>query len=65
MIAQLDPFKDDNYKFLHRLITVGAQDVKAMEFEMMTHGFLSLYTPLGTGLEEGQKSINIVGDVIA
>lgn len=61
----MDVFKDDNYKFVHRLLQSGATDVQIMEFEMMTHGFLNLHTPLGTGLEEGEKSIKIVGELIS
>lgn len=64
MIASLDPFKDDNYDYMHRLIEAGAPDVQAKEFQMMTHGFLSQHMPVGAGLEESQECIRIVGQAL-
>ena len=46
MIAGADSFKDDNYKFMDRMIRNGV-DVKAKEFRLMPHGFLSFIAPAG------------------
>lgn len=46
MIAGVDSFKDDNYRFMARLIANGV-DVKCKEFRLMPHGFLSYNIPMG------------------
>ena len=43
IIVGLDPFKDDNYRFVHKLIQAGAKDVKAKEFRMLSHEFLAFH----------------------
>lgn len=59
MIAGVDSFKDDNYRFMDRLIRNGV-DVKSKEFRLMPHGFLSYNLPLGKGMPE---SITCIGQV--
>ena len=46
MIAGADSFKDDNYRFMDRMIRNGV-DAKAKEFRLMPHGFLSFIAPAG------------------
>jgi acetyl esterase/lipase len=43
IIGGLDPFKDDNYRLVHRLLQAGAKDVMAKEFRMLSHGFLGFH----------------------
>ena len=40
-VGSLDPFKDDIYRFMDRLLQAGAKDVTIKEFRMFSHGFLS------------------------
>ena len=57
MIAGVDSFKDDNYRFMDRLIKNGV-NVRSKEFRLMPHGFLSYNLPLGKGMSE---SISCIG----
>ena len=59
MIAGVDSFKDDNYKFMAKLIENGV-DVKCKEFRLMPHGFLSYNIPMGQGMPESVNCINEV-----
>lgn len=64
IIGGLDPFKDDNYRLVHRLLQAGAKDVMAKEFRMLSHGFLGFHQPLGTGMIQSLEAIKMVGNFI-
>jgi len=49
IFAGIDPLKDDYIGFFHRLMQNGV-NVHATEFELMPHGFLSLYFPMNKGM---------------
>lgn len=56
MIAGVDTFKDENYKFMDRLIQNGV-NVKCKEFRLMPHGFLSYIIPMGYGMSESLAAV--------
>ena len=40
-VGSADPFKDDIYRFISRMLESGSKDVSMREFRMLGHGFLS------------------------
>lgn len=40
-VGSFDPFKDDIYRFMDRMLQQGVHDVSIREFRMLGHGFLS------------------------
>ena len=59
-LSGIDPLKDDGLFFLHKLLKNNV-DVKAVEFRMMPHGFLSYALPI-KGMVEAQKCIDITAE---
>lgn len=49
VVGSCDPFKDDIYRFMDRLLQADAADVSLKEYRMLTHGFLS-QNPEGPGI---------------
>ena len=56
-LSGIDPLKDDGLFFFHKLLKNNV-DVKAVEFRMMSHGFLSYALPI-KGMAEAAKCIEI------
>lgn len=48
-VGSTDPFKDDIYRFVSRLLEAGATDVSMREFRMLGHGMLG-HNPKGPGV---------------
>jgi len=64
-VGSLDPFKDDIYRFMDRLLQAGAKDVTMKEFRMLSHGFLS-HDLEGPGIDEvtdneTSKIVSVIG----
>lgn len=51
IVGTCDPFKDDIYRLMDRMLQVGMSDVVIKEFRMLSHGFMS-QNPEGPGLVE-------------
>ena len=62
-MAGIDPLKDEYISFFHRLLK-NKVDAKAIELELMPHGFLSLYFPANKGMNEALPCIMHVSDVM-
>lgn len=63
MIAGIDSFKDENFKLMNNLIKNGV-DVKAKEFRLMPHGFLSYNIPFSKGMTQAVPCIQQTKDAI-
>ena len=56
MTGSIDPFRDQAFKFAHRLRWLNV-DVKLIEYANLPHGFLNLFTPFSE--IKGVKKTNI------
>ena len=61
-LSSIDPLKDDGIWFFHRLLQ-NKVDVKAYDFRLMPHGFLSYAFPV-YGMDESKKSVDLTGDCL-
>ena len=57
-VGSCDPFKDDIYRFMDRMLQQGVKDVSMREFRMLSHGFLSQNPegPTVSGNTPGQEN---------
>ena len=53
VVGSQDPFKDDIYRFMDRMLEIGVEDVVMKEFRMLSHGFLGYNPEI-----QGEKSEN-------
>ena len=60
MTGSIDPFRDQAYKFTHRLKKLDV-DVKLIEYAHLPHGFLNLFTPFSeiTGVKKTNEQISL------
>lgn len=56
-VGSADPFKDDIYRFVSRMLEAGAHNVSMREFRMLGHGFLS-HNLKGEGILNESKEGN-------